>query len=558
MEQQSEPARSRRSDVAALLSALVPGAGQWYAGARRRAVLVALPLLPLAAAALLVVTRSRVSLLRLAVQPAVLWAVVLVDLLLLAWRVHAVVDAARTARRPMPRLQATLVVVLAVAVAVPHLVVAGYTLRAVDLLQSVFVGDEPQPFAAGSPVSVPSTETDAAPTEEAGPPPIVGDDPLPHETVEIVPEPPERNLVFRPEVGDPEAVAAWPEIALGHRPVAPFLPLEERVDVDRITILLAGGDAGPGRLGLRTDTMIVATMDLKTGKAALFGVPRNLAYVPLPRSLEDAFVDLERRVAERESPTTTTSTTTTTTTEGTAPPPEEPVFESCKCFPEQLNALYPRTRSWTRTFPGAVDPGMEALRRTLQHVLSLRIDYYALVDMAGFVRLVEALGGVDVYVQEPLESEVSPPYEGADWAHVEVEPGMQHLDAMEALAYVRARKGSSDYTRMRRQRCMLKAVAARLEPWRVLSSFAAIADAIDGSVTTNVPLNFLPDLVEAAAALDFDDIITVGFTPPYYAPVRDAGGHPVPDVDRIRSKVRRVLAGDPGERGLGESGECGI
>ena len=51
----------------------------------------------------------------------------------------------------------------------------------------------------------------------------------------------------------------------------------------RLNVLLLGADAGPGRGGLRTDTMIVATISTETGQAALFSVPRNLAQVPLPR-----------------------------------------------------------------------------------------------------------------------------------------------------------------------------------------------------------------------------------------------------------------------------------
>ena len=42
----------------------------------------------------------------------------------------------------------------------------------------------------------------------------------------------------------------------------------------KTTILLMGGDAGPQRIGIRTDSMMVASIDRETGRAALFGVPR--------------------------------------------------------------------------------------------------------------------------------------------------------------------------------------------------------------------------------------------------------------------------------------------
>ena len=71
------------------------------------------------------------------------------------------------------------------------------------------------------------------------------------------------------------------------------------------------------------------------------------------------------------------------------------------------------------------------------------------------IEVLEAVGGVDVYVKEALQSEFSPPAEGDPWATVDVQPGMNHLSGTEALAYARARKGSSDYARMSRQKILL-------------------------------------------------------------------------------------------------------
>jgi LCP family protein required for cell wall assembly len=186
---------------------------------------------------------------------------------------------------------------------------------------------------------------------------------------------------------------------------------------------------------------------------------------------------------------------------------------------------------------------MAALRDVIENLMGMNIDYYALIDMAAFVDLVDAIGGIDVYVLEPLESEVSPPREGEPWAYVKVEPGWNHLDGPQALAYARARKGSSDYARMERQRCMVKAVAAKADALTLLRGFPAIVRAIDGSVVTDMPITFVPDLIRAVSTLDFDDIETVGITHPYWLDQRDYNGKPVPDVGKIRAKVDRVLAG---------------
>jgi len=200
---------------------------------------------------------------------------------------------------------------------------------------------------------------------------------------------------------------------------------------------------------------------------------------------------------------------------------------------------------------------MAALRDVLGGLMGTSIDYYALIDMAAFVDLVDAIGGIDVNVRQPLQAEVSPPREGDPWATVDVDVGWNHLSGPEALAYARARKGSSDYARMERQRCMLRGVAAKADVFTVLRSFPAIVDAIEHSVVTDVPRSFAAEFISAAAGLDFDDIQTVGFTHAYWEAERDHLSHPIPDVDRIRSKVRRVFSGqDTGETVAEGESEC--
>ena len=547
----ADDAVHKRPWLGAVLSAVIPGAGQAYAGRWLRAIVWFAPAIASAVALIPLASVRTSDLVGAALEPRVLWTIFGANVLAGLWRIAAAVDAylvCRTSHRSRVDAIAITVgaAVLFLAVAVPHILIGRYTYDTITLVESVFVVGEPVDDA---PPRIPiGTDADIVPD------PIV-------RTYEAGPVDPRstRNLIFRVGFGDPDAVDSWNEIVAAPADgslSAPFEGFDERVGTDRITILFAGGDAGPGRGGLRTDSMMVGTIDTTTGKAALFSFPRNMAQIPLPSRFSNAFVDLQRRL---EPPAVPAETTTTTGAvgegedagdgEGAGQPPANddeiapPAFVPCKCFPEQLNAIYPFTRRWDRTYPNEPDPGMAALRDVLAHLMGTSIDYYALIDMAAFVDLVDAIGGVDVFVLEPMESEVSPPREGEPWAYVKVEPGWNHLDGPQALAYARARKGSSDYARMARQRCMVKAVAAKADPITVLRSFPAIVKAIDGAVVTDIPLTFVPDLIEAAAGLDFDDIETVGLTHSYWQDERDAKGHPIPDIDRIRSKVSRVLAG---------------
>lgn len=529
--------RARRPWLAAGLSTVVPGAGQWYVGRRRRALVFLVPAVLLSVGLGVLATRGTTRLLQLAVQPRVIWAVLVLDGALLVWRAGAVLDAYRLANgtwRPTDRLVGPVVVLLLVAVATPHLVVAAYGLEAIDLLETVFLTEEEPvpvepadgPLAVGALPTVPDplvASTTIPPSREPAPPPE--------------PPPDERRLVFRPGVGDPDAIAAWPDIiAPTGRDLHEVVPAEDLEDVERVTVLLIGGDGGAGRRGMRADSINVVTMDTRTGKAAIFGIPRNLVQVPLPPNYDTAFTDLEIRL----TPYSVRRAWTDADEDGV---PDQ--FVPCRCFPDQINALYPYTRGWTETYPDEVDPGAAALRDTLERLLGLRIDFYAVVNMYGFVRVVDALGGVRVYVRGNVDTRVSPAREGEDWIEVHLTPGWQRLDGHEALAYVRERASVSDYTRMRRQRCLLKAVAAKADPVTIARRFRALSRAVKSTVRTDAPLASVPWLVTLAARLDSDDIATVGFVPPDYTAGTNHRGQPIPDVERIRAKVREVLDAGP-------------
>jgi LCP family protein required for cell wall assembly len=522
--------------LAVALSVLMPGFGHLYLGRYRRGALWMSPAV-VALVVLVFVSRSSTSaIIGVALTPEALWGLLAVDVAAALWRVAAAIDAYVIAAGPRDdtarhRLAAVAGwALVGVVVVLPHAGIGKLTVDALVLVDTVFVLEgEDAPAEAIIPIG---TDADIVPDPaiaDTVAPELYEKEPILYFELDPESERSKRNLIFREGIGDPDAVASWFAIVDERYSAGvevPFLPFDERVGADRITILLAGGDGGPGRGGMRTDTMMVATLDVATGRAALFGFPRNLGHTPLPRRFENAFVDLQMSVYDRS-------------TSATRAKP----FTNCGCFPEQLNALYPFTRKWTRTYPDEVDPGMAALRDTLEYVMGIPIDYYALADMAAFVDLVDAIDGVDVYVQKPLTAEVSPPREGDPWATVDVDVGWNHLSGPEALAYARARKNSSDYVRMQRQRCMVRAVAAKADPLTLLRSFSSIVDAVEGSVVTNFPLSLAPDLLAAAAALDFNDIETVGFVHGYWEPDRDGLGKPVLDLGRVRSKVQRVISG---------------
>ena len=428
----------------------------------------------------------------------------------------------------------------------PQVAAASYTVRSITLLESVFVAEEEPTEQV---LSVEMIREPEPPEKRPAP-----DEPVVFESNRST-----RNLVFRQGIGDPEAVEAWVDIVAPPVPEAPLPPYEERVAGGRLTMLLVGADEGPGRDGLRTDTMIVATFDVESGEAALFGLPRNFKRVPLPSEFRTAFVELEKEAINKEAVDDDGDGFPDTWTDRNGDGiPDRPRFRSCRCFPEMLNRVHENTKDWTTTYPDTPDPGLAALRDVVAHLIDLRIDYYVMVNMEGFVEVVDAIGGVDVMVAEPYHVAVSAPSEGSPKARVNVEPGMNHLSGLEALAYSRWRIGSSDYDRMQRQRCLIRAAADQLDPLTLARSFHRLADVIERSVVTDIPVSFLPDLVNILGGVNLEQVTTVGLVPPTYNSGRTSGGYPVPNVNRIRAKVAEVLEAGSGGSASGDASECGM
>ncbi len=519
--------------VAALLSAFVPGAGQWYAGDAYRGALIFAPTVLVVTFTYGFATRGRLGMAELLVQPDFLTGLIVANLAVLVWRTGASIDAYLLASRGSGRSPGHLIALVAMLamLAIPQVVGWAYSAQTISALNAVFVASPETIEDPGPPEAPPITARNSLGVID----PAFVDIPAidPRST---------RNMIFRTGLGDPDAIEALPEIWAPVTPVAPFVPFGERIDADRLTILLVGGDAGPGREGLRTDSMNVVTVDLETGAAAMFGLPRNMKMVPLPDPMRNAFVEYEERVIEKDLTDADLDgyPDLWVDTDGDGIP-EEPPFESCHCFPEMLNEVHAQTLDWTGTYPDEVDPGLAALRDVIANLLQLDIDYYFMVEMAGFVRTIDALGGVDVMVQEPYHVKVSSPEEGQPKAVINVEPGMNHLSGLEALAYSRWRIGSSDYDRMGRQRCVIKAAATQADTFTIITAFPRLLDLMQEYVTTDIPVALLPDLVRIAGTIDYDNVATIGFVPPTYNSGRTPGKYPIPNVSRIRAKVQDVL-----------------
>jgi len=277
----------------------------------------------------------------------------------------------------------------------------------------------------------------------------------------------------------------------------------------RVNILLLGGDGGINRQGVRTDSMIVASIDTKTGNTVLFSLPRNLEDAPFPpdSALARAYPD------------------------GFQGPGDEGNW--------LLNAIY---RMVPEDHPGILgrtdNEGADALKMSISQILGIPVNYYALINLEGFVQLVNALGGITVNVNEVVpiggNHDLNIPPTGY------IQPGPdKHLDGHDALWFARGRWLSDDYDRMERQRCVIDAVIKQANPENLLLRYQQVAAAGKKIARTDIPQALLPALVDLGLKVKDAKVRSVVFQP------NDQFNPASPDFGYTRSVVQKALQPTP-------------
>ena len=292
--------------------------------------------------------------------------------------------------------------------------------------------------------------------------------------------------------------------------IAPF------AETERVNVLLLGGDAGPGRYSLRTDTMIVISIDPVSGDTTMISIPRNLWGLPFPPGT----------ILHEKYP---------------------------KGFKGLANAVYPTVAGHPEEYGGGDDVAAQAVKEGIAQFLGIPIHYYVLVDMLGFVSVVDALGGVDIYLPERIHTARSPTTQLHPVPKY-FEAGQHHFDGTEALSYSRTRYSDSDYGRMGRQRCMLGAIAAAATPTALATGLTDLVAAFGDAVRTDIPRSRLGEMAQLVdryvAAGGFKEVRTLHLAPPT---IPSSQWDPV----EVRALVADVLGGNQPKDTKNTTDQCG-
>ena len=157
--------------------------------------------------------------------------------------------------------------------------------------------------------------------------------------------------------------------------------------------------------------------------------------------------------------------------------------------------------------------GNDCMMNTIEQYLGINIDYYAKINFKGLVKLVNAVGGVDIDVQQTLCTDDS-----SRGGEICVYPGYQTLDGEHALVYARNRHAlvNGDFGRNEHQQEIVLALTNKIKTINNVAKFMEILDTVSNSLDTNLTTqqmlsfyNVAKDIVKKSLVSDEADLINI-------------------------------------------------
>ncbi len=265
-------------------------------------------------------------------------------------------------------------------------------------------------------------------------------------------------------------------------------PLPQKME--RVNILLLGTDERKGEHGpWRTDTMIVATIDPASMTAGMLSIPRDL-WVIIP-GYGEGRINTAHFIGE------------------------------------------------AKKYPGG---GPALAMKTVQYNLGIPIHYYVRINFDGFKRVIDTIGGIDVYVEEEIRDPKFPD-EGYGYEPLYISAGQHHFNGEMALKYVRTRHGGSDFKRIKRQQKVILAVRDKILRFdllpQLLPKLPRLIRTAGESIQTDLPPEEIIRLAKLAAQIDVEHIKTAAIDSSMTIPTTTEGGAQI--LIPVREKIRPVV-----------------
>lgn len=282
--------------------------------------------------------------------------------------------------------------------------------------------------------------------------------------------------------------------------------LPEWSGVERVNILLLGIDEREVEDGpWRTDTMILLSVDPATRSAGMLSIPRDV-WVPIPGYDVEGKINTAHFIGDAEG------------------------------------------------YPGG---GPALAMATVQYNFGIPVQYYVRLNFSAFERLIDLIGGIDVYVEQVIDDPQYPD-SGFGYEPLHIDAGWQHMDGRLALKYARTRHTEfGDFDRARRQQQVILAVRDEVTQGdtlvKLITQAGPLLETLGDSVQTNLTLDQLVRLANLGSKIDLENIqslvIDPSMTLSYLAPTDPPQYVLIPireEVRKLRDRLLNAGAGLPG------------
>ncbi len=241
-------------------------------------------------------------------------------------------------------------------------------------------------------------------------------------------------------------------------------------DEGRVNILLLGMP-GPGNPGPElTDTIIILSLKPAENKAAMLSIPRDL-YVQAPGTRSYARINSMYTFGEQKS----------------------------KWAQNKENSSFSTEQP---------TDGFSYCKQSISDITGLPIHYFLKMDFVGFEKIIDELGGVDIYVEKDINDPYFPDGKYG-YKTFKISQGQHHMDGNLALKYARSRKTTSDFDRAKRQQQILTAVKEKALDLSVFDAgkIINIIKIIGDHFKTDLSIEEIERLIKISQDVNKDEII---------------------------------------------------
>ena len=221
---------------------------------------------------------------------------------------------------------------------------------------------------------------------------------------------------------------------------------------------------GKDRAAFNTDVLILASYNITDGSVSMMQIPRD-TYVQVP--------DKRGNIKGRR-------------------------------FNALLAMYYNQAHTSGVSYKEALTIACGNMRDAVSDIFGVPINYYVMMDLEGFVNIVDAIGGVDMYV--PRDMKYNDPEQGL---YINLKKGYQNLDGNKAEQFIRFRKGyaNADLGRVDAQKLFISAFIEKVQKSFSVDTVVAIVNQVSKYVVTDVEADTMIYLAKKALSVDPENIV---------------------------------------------------